>query len=178
MKNNSCSDFRILIDASAAQSQVISQHLTQSLSPYGFETILTADRLSRFHRVENTYISIFMALGSLGLILGSFGLGLVVLLNVLDRAGELAMMRAVGFTKKALVRLLFFEHSGLLAAGLIMGIVSAMVAAGPRLAESGQFPWQFLMILAGILLCSGSGWIGFSAKVAFRTDLLEPLRKE
>ncbi len=168
----------VLIDASAAQSQVISQHLTQSLSPYGFETILTADRLSRFHRVENTYISIFMALGSLGLILGSFGLGLVVLLNVLDRAGELAMMRAVGFTKKALVRLLFFEHSGLLAAGLIMGIVSAMVAAGPRLAESGQFPWQFLMILAGILLCSGIGWIGFSAKVAFRTDLLEPLRKE
>ncbi|MGH9789742.1 MAG: ABC transporter permease, partial [Candidatus Acidiferrales bacterium] len=37
--------------------------LEESLSPYGFDVISTADRLAAFHRVENTYLSTFQALG-------------------------------------------------------------------------------------------------------------------
>lgn len=168
----------VLFDVPANQCQGVSRYLTQTLSANGFEAMPATERLNRFHQVENTYIAIFMALGSLGLILGSVGLGLVVLLNVLDRAGELAMMRAVGFEKKTLVRLLFAEHSGLLAAGLAMGVVSAMVAAGPRFVEAGQFPWRFMAVLAVILSCSSFCWVWLAANAAIHADMLEPLRKE
>lgn len=168
----------ILIDAPASDVEAVSRYLMQTLPSNGVEAVNTADRLNRFHRVENTYLSIFMALGSLGLILGTAGLGLVVLLNVLDRAGELAIMRAVGFSKSVLIRMLFIEHVGLLSAGLGIGLTSACVSAGPKLFLAGQFPWRFLIFSAIILVCSGLCWVWLSAKAAIRGDLLEPLRRE
>ena len=49
--------------------------LEEALSDYGFNVTSTADRLAAYHRVENTYLSTFQALGGLGLLLGTLGLG-------------------------------------------------------------------------------------------------------
>ena len=46
-----------------------------------------------FSTVENTYLSIFAVLGALGLLLGSAGLGVIVLRNVLDRRSEWPSIR-------------------------------------------------------------------------------------
>jgi len=37
--------------------------------------VSTPEKLAAFHRVENTYLSTFQALGGLGLLLGTLGLG-------------------------------------------------------------------------------------------------------
>ena len=167
-----------LIDMPLQSAESISEKLTQSLTAYGFEVQTTAEKLARFHQVENTYISIFMVLGSLGLILGAIGLGLVVLLNVLDRAGQLAMMRATGFEKKTLGRMLFLEHAGLLTAGLVFGVISAAVAAGPQLLQISHLPWKIITGLIAVMWASGLLWVCIAAAAAMRGDLLEPLRKE
>ena len=52
-----------------------------------------------FHRVENTYLSTFQALGGLGLLLGTIGLAAVMFRNVLERRRELALLRAVGYDR-------------------------------------------------------------------------------
>ena len=57
----------------------VTQLLEQSLSDYGFDVTPASDRLASFHRVENTYLSTFQTLGSLGLILGTTGLAAVTL---------------------------------------------------------------------------------------------------
>ena len=72
-----------------------------------------------------------MVLGGLGLVLGSIGLGLVVLRNMLERRGELAMLRAVGFDRGRLKRMVFHEHWGLMLAGLVCGVLAAVVAVVP-----------------------------------------------
>ena len=64
-------------------------------------------------------------LGGLGVILGSVGLGMVVLRNVLERRGELAMLHAVGFSTMVLKRLVFYEHAGLMLSGLAVGVAAA-----------------------------------------------------
>ena len=56
----------------------------------------------------------FQVLVGLGLSLGSVGLGIVVLRNVLERRGELAVLMAVGFRKPTLQRLLLIENGALL----------------------------------------------------------------
>ena len=56
----------------------------------------TAERLASFHRVENTYLSTFQALGGFGLLLGTVGLATVLMRNVLERRRELALLGAVG----------------------------------------------------------------------------------
>jgi putative ABC transport system permease protein len=111
-------------------------------------------------------------------VLGTVGAGLVVLLNVLDRAGELAMMRAIGFEKKRLCRMLFLEHAGLLTAGLFLGVISAMVAAGPQLGRPENLPWKMIAGLIVVMWVSGLVWVQIAAMAAMRGDLLEPLRKE
>ena len=78
--------------------------------------------------MQNTYLDIFQALGGLALLLGSVGLGVVVLRNVLERRGELALLQAVGFRKGSLHWLVLAEHGGLLVLGLIGGMVSALLA--------------------------------------------------
>jgi ABC-type lipoprotein release transport system permease subunit len=167
-----------LIDVPLEQLQSVSEKLTQSLSVYGVTLQTTADKLAQFHQVQNTYIRIFMVLGAMGLVLGTVGAGLVVLLNVLDRMGELAMMRACGFEKKKLRRMLFLEHAGLLTAGLFLGVVSAIVAAGPQIGRPENLPWKMMAGLVAVMWISGLVWVQVAAMAAMRGDLLEPLRKE
>jgi ABC-type lipoprotein release transport system permease subunit len=167
-----------LIDAPQQSLQSFSETLTRSLSAYGLEVRTTADRLAEFHEVQNTYIRIFMVLGAMGLVLGTVGAGLVVLLNLLDRMGELAMMRATGFKKSKLCWMLFLEHAGLLTAGLFLGVISAMAAAGPQLGRPEDLPGKMIGGLIATMWGSGLFWVLMAAMAAMRGDLLEPLRKE
>lgn len=167
-----------LIDVPPPLAQEYSERLTQSLGMYGLEVQTTTDKLVQYHQVQNTYIRIFMVLGAMGLVLGTVGAGLVVLLNVLDRAGELAMMRAMGFGRRTLCMLLFLEHAGLLTAGLLLGVVSAAAAAGPQLGQVQNLPWKMMAGLVGTMWITGLIWVQIAAAAAMRGDLLEPLRKE
>src|SRR5205823_1837634 len=81
-----------LIDTKPENGMQVTRLLEQSLSDYGFDVSPTSDRLASFHRVENTYLSTFQTLGSLGLILGTAGLAAVMLRNILERRRELAVL--------------------------------------------------------------------------------------
>ena len=87
----------LLVDAPSDKMAAVSQKLSTGLTDLGLVLTPAQERLAAFGAVENTYLSIFTALGGLGLVLGSVGLGLVVLRNMLERRGELEMLRAVGF---------------------------------------------------------------------------------
>ena len=125
--------------------------------------------------VQNTYLSIFQLLGGLGLILGSIGLGLVVLRNVLERRSELAMLRAVGFDKTIIRKMLFDEHAGLMLGGLACGVISALVAVLPVLrTERAQIPY---LTIAAIGL-SAVIWIWLAASFALSDKIIDSLRNE
>ena len=59
------------------------------------------EQLAQFLAVQNTYLSTFQSLGALGLLLGTIGLAVVQLRSVLERRGELALMRAGGFRSRS-----------------------------------------------------------------------------
>jgi ABC-type antimicrobial peptide transport system permease subunit len=135
--------------------------------------------LAEFNAVENTYLSIFQLLGGLGLILASVGLGLVVLRNVLERRGELAMLQAVGFDKAALKRMVFYEHGGLMAGGLACGVFAALVAVSPALkSPGGQVPYFSLVLTIACIGISGVVWIWIATAFALSGKMLDALRNE
>ncbi|MFM1557312.1 MAG: FtsX-like permease family protein, partial [Limisphaerales bacterium] len=118
----SASGYRVfLIDS--ADPKATAAALSFALEDYGLELTPATRRLAEFSQVQNTYLDIFQALGGLALLLGSVGLGVVVLRNVLERRGELALLAAVGFRKSALHWLVLAEHGGLLVLGLAGGII-------------------------------------------------------
>jgi putative ABC transport system permease protein len=161
------------------RTEAVAGELSARLKDYGLALAPATQRLAEFNAVENTYLSIFQLLGGLGLILASVGLGLVVLRNVLERRGELAMLQAVGFEKAELKRMVFYEHGGLLAGGLACGIIAAMVAVSPALkSPGGQVPYFSLVLTIAAIAISGIVWIWIATAFALSGKMLDALRNE
>src|SRR5262249_24238075 len=116
---------------------VIEAQLEEGLSDYGFDVISTPDRLAAFHRVENTYLSTFQALGGLGLLLGTLGLAAVLLRNVMERRKEQALLRAVGYRPEHLRTLIIAENAFLFIAGTAIGGICAFIAIAPAFFQRG-----------------------------------------
>jgi len=168
-----------LIDVPEEKLDKVMGKLSDRLQDYGLELTPAKQRLAEFSAVENTYISIFQMLGGLGLVLGSIGLGLVVLRNMLDRRGELAMLQAIGLDKGALKKMVFYEHSGLVLCGLVCGVVAALVAVAPALRSPGaDIPYGSLVLTIAAIGVSGAVWIWIATFFALSGRLLEALRNE
>jgi ABC-type antimicrobial peptide transport system permease subunit len=168
-----------LIDAPSNSVSQLSATLSRAMQDVGLELTPAAERLAQFNAVQNTYLSTFQVLGGLGLLLGSVGLGIVVLRNVLERRGELAVFMAVGFRKNLLLRLLLMENGALLMSGLGLGVVAAIVAVLPAvLSPSAQLPYASLGLTLIAVLMNGFFWTWTATRFALRGNLLAALRNE
>ena len=149
------------------------------LSSTGAEFESAAQRLADFNAVENTYLTIFLMLGGLGLFIGTFGLGVTVLRNILERRSELALLKALGFKNRRIFRILFIEHLIIFIWGLVLGIASAFVAILPSLQAPGaELSLKFIMLLILGMLVNGLWWIWLAVKSSISKELLSPLRQE
>ncbi len=168
-----------LVDAPADRTAEATAALEDRLSDYGFDVTSTAERLAAFHRVNNTYLATFQTLGALGLLLGTLGLGAVLLRNVLERRRELALLRAVGYDTRHVSLMVLVENGLLLFGGLAIGTVCAVVAIAPAWIErGGQFP---VVGLGGLLLAVAAAGLASSlaaTAAAVRSPLLASLRSE
>jgi len=89
------------------------------------------------------------------------------------------MMQAVGFTGEDVCRMLFMEHAVLLAAGVICGLLPALLAVAPAIAARGQdFPGGRIALIIAALLVSGAVWIRVAVAGAARMNWLEILKNE
>jgi len=78
------------------------------------------------------------------------GLGAVLLRNAFERRRELALLQAVGYRRRHLSQMVLAENLLLLALGLGIGTVTALLAVVPALRERpGAVP---LTAVAGLLL--------------------------
>jgi ABC-type antimicrobial peptide transport system permease subunit len=149
-------------------------------SDLGADVTSTVERLAQFHRVENTYLATFQSLGGLGLLVGTIGLAAVLLRNVLERRRELALLRAVGYAPRDLFAIVLAENAALLACGLLVGALSALVAITPAAADRGaRLP---LTLPGGLLLVAvlAAGLLSsvIATRVALRASLVGALRSE
>jgi putative ABC transport system permease protein len=168
-----------LIDTPPAGAASVTEMLEDALSDYGFDVIATAARLAAFNRVENTYLSTFQALGGLGLLLGTIGLGAVLLRNVLERRRELALLRAVGYRPGNLAVMVAAENALLLFLGVASGAGCALLAIAPAfLSRSGAFPGTLLAILLLGVVVTGMAASLAAVAAVVRSPLLPVLRAE
>ncbi|HAM70134.1 MAG TPA: hypothetical protein DCM86_00635, partial [Verrucomicrobiales bacterium] len=168
-----------LVDAPSGERARVSAELSRGLQNLGVEVVETTTRLARLNGVQNTYLNTFQLLGGLGLLLGSAGLGVVLLRNALERRNELAVLTAMGFRAARLHWLMFAEHALLMIVGLGVGVGAALLAVVPvTLAPGGETPVRMLTwILAGVFtLGLVSTWA--ATRFALRGRLVENLRTE
>ncbi len=168
-----------LVDTRDEPAAAVEQALEGPLGDYGMDAETSADRLEAFFAVQNTYLSTFQSLGGLGLLLGTFGLATVQLRSVLERRGELALLRAEGFRRALLARLVMLENALLLVAGLGVGVAAALVAVLPHWLSGGAtVPWASLAATLALVLVVGllAGLVAVRATLT--GDLIPALREE
>jgi ABC-type antimicrobial peptide transport system permease subunit len=154
-----------LLDAApAANLDALRARLETALRDVGGRVTFTRDVLAAFHQIENTYIAIFNVLGSLGVILGSLGLAIVVARNLRERRGEFAVMTAIGIPREVLGRMVFSEFGRLVVWGISIGTVASAIAVWPNLTALPAAPTILLVagLLVGIVALNlASGWAIF-----------------
>jgi ABC-type antimicrobial peptide transport system permease subunit len=168
-----------LLNAPPGKEEQTTRALEDGLSDYGFDVQSAPALLAAFHRVENSYLETFRALGALGLLLGTVGLLAVVMRNVLERRRELALLRAVGYRPRHLAVMVLAENLFLLVAGLGTGAVCAAVAVAPAVgARGGHLPVASLSALLAMVLAVGMLASLVATAAALRSGLLDALRSE
>ncbi len=151
--------------------------LESRLGDEGFDARDANKTLAGFMSVQNTYLDTFQSLGLLGLLLGTFGLAAVQMRSVLERRKEFGLMRAVGFARSRLSRMILLENAWLLLIGLVTGIVSAVFATLPHyFVGTASVPWVPLAGMFALVVVVGLFAGLLASRLIGRIPLMDSLR--
>lgn len=142
------------------------EELNMILRDFGWEMTTTGYRLARFNSVENTYLSIFLILGALAILIGTVGLSIILARSILERKNEIALLKAVGVGSISILRLIMSEYLLLLLAGILIGILTASLAVLPALlSPNTDISFSTVLLITGTLFINGVFWIWLMSKV-------------
>jgi hypothetical protein len=169
----------ILIETSPDDADALTKLLSNELAEYSTTIDTTAARLHAYHQVANTYLSTFRALGSLGLMLGTIGLAVVLIRNLVERRPELALLSALGFTPKTRTRLVLLENITLLLLGLAIGTLCALAGVIPNTLNSPRkINLPELSLALALVLIVGLASLLIATRIAARKITPAALRAE
>jgi len=134
--------------------------LKNGLRDYGLEVEDAAGRLAMFKSVTNTYLSIFMAMGALALMLGTVGLAIVMLRTLQERRSEFALLSALGYTRRKLSLLILSEFLWLLLAGVLIGSFTSVISTLPALLSPNTgVTLTSVLFITLLLVANGLFWL-------------------
>nr|WP_321451443.1 ABC transporter permease [uncultured Carboxylicivirga sp.] len=136
-----------LVQTDEKDIQPTKQLLQQALNNYGVLVTTTNDRLRQFNTVTDTYLSIFLTLGGLGLLLGIFAFIIVIRKNLATREAEIKMYFMLGFPSNRIRSLLYNENLLVPIYALLSGIIASLIGVSPNLMNIGMAVWSTALIL-------------------------------
>jgi hypothetical protein len=161
------------VSGKAADTAALRRLLSSELDEYSITVEPTAERLAAYHQVANTYLSTFQTLGSLGLMLGTIGLAVVLLRSLFERRSELALLSALGFTPGSRLRLVLSENAFLLVLGLVIGAACALLGILPTILSSHR-PVDLARLLLTLGFTLAIGLVVLSVATYFGSRQLRP----
>jgi hypothetical protein len=169
-----------LIDVPAGKEDALADWLGRRLRDEGAAVTLCAKRLAEGNAVTILYLKLFQTLGGLGLLLGVAVVALVVVRNAWDRQGELALLRAVGFSRRDVAGLLVGEQVWLVGWGLAVGVLAALAAVGPVLDADRLLAslWPGLTMMLAAVVMGGMAASALAAWAVTRSNPVTALREE
>jgi ABC-type lipoprotein release transport system permease subunit len=169
-----------LIDGNHENPAPIAEELNLAYRDLGWEMQLTAERLAMFNSIERTYLTIFLVLGALGLLIGTIGLAIVIQRTLLERKQEFSILTALGFSRTKIQNLVVAEFSILLIAGMLIGFATAIISVLPLLsAQFNNLSVGFVGLLMVIIVANGMVWIVLpTRRQLHKQNLIENLRND
>jgi ABC-type antimicrobial peptide transport system permease subunit len=168
-----------LIESKTGSDTTAEEDLLRAMRDRGWQMSRTTDRLAEFYSVENTYLSIFLMLGVLSLVIGTVGLGILIARSIMERKSEMGLLQALGYKQFVINRITFNEYFILLLAGIIIGFLPAIISTLPSLLSSNtDVSVTNLLFILLFLILNGIFWIGLFTMANTRKDLVMELKAE
>ncbi len=114
-----------------------------------------AQRLQAYNEVQNNYLMIFFALGTIGLVMATGGFTLLTQHQLIHRQHEFELLRKVGYTSAQIRQLILREHMILLGLAFAATFTALSSAIIPLRAQHLIAPPYGLMLMV-IILISGT----------------------
>ncbi|MCG8578953.1 MAG: FtsX-like permease family protein, partial [Bacteroidales bacterium] len=126
--------------------------LSQAMYEYGVRINTTGERLAEFNTVTDTYLTIFMTLGGIGLLIGIMGFVIVIRKNLNVRQYEIEMYARLGFSRQKTEAILYHENIPVPLYAIVTGLVSAVISIGTNYTNVSLSVWLTALILAGLFM--------------------------
>jgi putative ABC transport system permease protein len=128
--------------------------ISQALNNYGVRVTTTADRLQLFYSVTDTYLTIFLTLGGLGLLLGIFSFIIVVRKNIVARTKEITLYHSLGFNTQRMIRLLYQENIVIPLSAILTGALGSLLGVSLGFGRADAATWVLAaLFLVLFILC-------------------------
>jgi putative ABC transport system permease protein len=128
--------------------------ISQALNNYGVRVMTTGERLKMFYSVTDTYLTIFLTLGGLGLLLGIFSFIIVVRKNIISRMKEITLYRSLGFDEKRTLHLLYKENIIVPLYAILTGAVGSLLGVSMGFDNVNGWIWtMFVGFLVAFIFC-------------------------
>lgn len=125
--------------------------LETALNEYGIRAIGTNERLKRLGTVTDTYLTIFMMLGAIGLLLGIVSFTLGVRKRLQTKRKDILLMRSLGFPDMEIILLLKKENTPAPTIAVLLGLGAAIVSV--VVSFGAISPWTWVTCIATTVLC-------------------------
>ena len=169
-----------LVEGDPGMEEAIATDLTATFRDHGWEMARTEVRLAEFNSVSNTYLSIFLIMGTFGLILGTIGLAIVLVRDIRERRHEIALLRASGFSRRKIRLYISGGYIMLLVTGVLCGFVTAVISTLPVFVSAhSDVSLSFISFLVALILANGLFWIRILSGTRLRSlKITDDLRNQ
>lgn len=176
---NTASNRVLLVDVPEDDAAAMHAAILRTYRDRGLTLTSASHRLQDFLAVQNTYLSIFLVLGGLGVLVGTAGLAVVISRNALERVREFAVLRATGYSRSQVRLMLIWEHVWLVGAAVLIALASAAAGMMPPLIRGGnRIPWLSAGVILAVVIAVAFFWVVYAAFRSTRGELLADLRHE
>ena len=128
--------------------------VSQALNNYGVRIMTTNERFQLFYSVSDTYLTIFLTLGGLGLLLGIFSFIIVVRKNTIARMKEITLYRSLGFDEKKIRNLLYKENIIIPLYAISTGVLGSLLGVSMGFGNVSVQVWGLAVVcLAMFIFC-------------------------
>jgi ABC-type antimicrobial peptide transport system permease subunit len=178
------SGYRVVFAKTAQPATVIGE-LEKGLSSYGLDARNVKDIVKETTSAEQGYMNLFQAYLGAGLVLGVVALAVTEARQVTERRRDIAMLRAIGFSRGSIGKVFYIEAAivGImsLAIGLVAGLALA-VTSGPAWGLASVWgmalPIPFLVVFSIVLMAVVLASAAYPASRASRLAPAAILKEE
>jgi putative ABC transport system permease protein len=128
--------------------------------------------MKQFNAVTDTYLTIFLTLGSLGLLLGIISFIIVVRKNLTMRRKEIDLYRTLGFTDSKIEQTLYRENLFVPLYAIATGVICSLVGASISFMNTSLWIWLTAFVFTLFFVTCVLIFVKKSVKMAYIKNVI------